>query len=849
MKFRSIHKLNNRIRNYLYFFLTIFIASSLLSFVLFFWSVLNEVDDKAETWASYFQERISFLETVITSRATFDHGLTSILKVTPKGEVLNSRPYPTTLKSIAESKLFAEIKDLLPGEVRLINIVAPDTSEHKNIYLTMRLDHSFAVAEVPSQSLLPVYPRNTELFIIDKNNNCVFHTRDEYNFRDDSISGMHFSAMHVFASAKIFTPEFGGFTIVLAKDISAEFYAGILLVIISATCLAILLKRSSFLTWDLAKNEEDFARIGKLMGRVSSMPDKKLTHLPAIEYTAERIREVNWEEEAANMSFTENIGYVKATAFFAKNILELLDEISAHSKELKRSQKEYMDLVQVARSIILRIDLEGKCTFFNEYAQTFFGFSKEEIVGKNIVGTIIPKTADGQSELECLMKDLVSIPEQFPVHTNQNVRKNGSKVWVFWSNTPVYNIEGEVIEVLAVGTDVTKQKMAEAELERTKNYIKNIIDSMPSIIIGLNSEGKVTHFNSAAEKMAAIPVQDITGAAVSDAFPSISQYTPRICKATETGVPETGIRTQDILKPGTHQDIIIYPLNDGTKSAVIRIDDATERVHIEEMMIQSEKMMSIGGLAAGMAHEINNPLGGILQGIQNIVRRISPGLPANRKAAEKAGCTLESLLNYMEDRKIIKTLNGITESGIRAADIVSGMLEFSRKSDSRKAPGDMRLIMNKATTLATQDYNPNKKYDFKKINIIKEYDENLNLVKCTATEIEQVFLNILRNSAQAMAEWKEMKEKPEISIKIYNLGDMVRCSISDNGPGMNEQIRKRVFEPFYTTKSPGSGTGLGLSVSYFIITQNHMGKFDVQSKPGIGTTFTILMPAFKSSKT
>ena len=243
-----------------------------------------------------------------------------------------------------------------------------------------------------------------------------------------------------------------------------------------------------------------------------------------------------------------------------------------------------------------------------------------------------------------------------------------------------------------------------------------------------------------------------------------------------------------------------------------------------------------------MAHEINNPLGGIIQGIQNVIRRISPDIPANIKAAEKAGCTLSSIHTYMEARKIIKTLEGITESGIRAAKIVSGMLEFSRKSDSRKSPCDLRELMNKAEILATQDYDLSKKYDFKKIKIIKQYDDNVCLTNCTETEIEQVFLNLLRNSAQAMAEWDEMPNPPEISIKIKNCGDIILCSISDNGPGMSETTRKRVFEPFYTTKSPGSGTGLGLSVSYFIITQNHRGKFNVHSSPRRGTKFNIILP-------
>ncbi|NDV21531.1 PAS domain S-box protein [Desulfovibrio sp. JC022] len=845
MKIRSIHRLNNRIRNYLCLFLTIFIASSLCSTILFFWSISNEVDNKASTWANYLVERISFLETVVTSRATFDHGL-SILRVTPDGEVVNTRPFPIEIKSIAKAPIFQRVKDFQPGQSLLIRQAEGDKSGCEDIYLIQRLDHSFAIAKVPSESLLPVSPNKTELYIRDNNGNCLYHSENNYFPGAYQVGRMFFSHFHVFSSAKTEVTDFGGLSITVAKDISTEFYAGIFLILFTAICLAILTKRSAFLTWDLEKNEQDFIRINKLLKRVAAEPNIKLTHLSAIEHSAQRIREVDWDTEARKMAFIENRNYITATAFFSGKILRLLDEVSAHSQMLAHSRHEYRELVQTARSIILRIDRAGKCTFFNEYAQLFFGYSEEEMIGNSVIGTLIPKTEQGESELEKLLYAVTVTPEDFPSNTNQNTRKDGSSVWVYWTNSPIFNEEGELTEILCVGTDITKRKKVETELHETRNYIRNIIDSMPSVIIGVDSQSRITQFNTAAQRMAVIPADKIEGAEVEEAFPSLNKYAYSIAQAIESGTPETDIRTQGLTGPNSHQDIIIYPLNKGMKGAVIRIDDATERVQIDEMMIQTEKMMSIGGLAAGMAHEINNPLGGILQGIQNIVRRISPELPANLKAAEKAGCSIDSIITYMEDRKIIKTLNGITDSGVRAASIVSGMLDFSRKSDSRKAPGDLRQIMDKASTLAAQDYNPQKKYDFKKITVHKDYDENLKQTPCTSTEIEQVFLNLLRNSAQAMIDWPEMDEQPVISIKIRNVRDMVKCTVSDNGPGMDEATRKRVFEPFYTTKAPGSGTGLGLSVSYFIITQNHQGTFHVDSSPGKGTKFTIQLPTVQN---
>ena len=131
-----------------------------------------------------------------------------------------------------------------------------------------------------------------------------------------------------------------------------------------------------------------------------------------------------------------------------------------------------------------------------------------------------------------------------------------------------------------------------------------------------------------------------------------------------------------------YEDVTVYPLmSNGVEGAVIRVDDVTERVRIEEMMVQSEKMLSVGGLAAGMAHEINNPLGVILQASQNVLRRVSPDLPVNARVAGECGITLSSVQQYLERREILTFLEDIRQSGQRAAEIVANMLSFSRKAE------------------------------------------------------------------------------------------------------------------------------------------------------------------------
>ncbi|MCB1776334.1 MAG: histidine kinase, partial [Candidatus Competibacteraceae bacterium] len=251
-------------------------------------------------------------------------------------------------------------------------------------------------------------------------------------------------------------------------------------------------------------------------------------------------------------------------------------------------------------------------------------------------------------------------------------------------------------------------------------------------------------------------------------------------------------------------------------------------------------MLSVGGLAAGMAHEINNPLGAILQGSQNILRRIDPAMPQNRAAAEAIGVNLDRLNRYLEQRRILHFLEGIREAGARAAKIVADMLSFSRHSESRFAPVDVEDLLETVLRLAASDYDLKKKYDFKRITIERDFDPGPRAVQCDKTEIEQVILNLLKNAAQAMAEASTCT--PTILLRTRYASLHALIEVVDNGPGMDEKTLKRIFEPFFTTKEVGAGTGLGLSVSYFIVTEQHRGRLVVTSKPGQGACFSIRLP-------
>jgi signal transduction histidine kinase len=271
------------------------------------------------------------------------------------------------------------------------------------------------------------------------------------------------------------------------------------------------------------------------------------------------------------------------------------------------------------------------------------------------------------------------------------------------------------------------------------------------------------------------------------------------------------------------------------------LTDISRRKKMEEILIQSEKMRSVGGLAAGMAHEINNPLAGMLQTAQVMAQRLTAELdiPASRTAAKKADTSIESIEQFMKARGIPRMIHTIITSGQRVSDIINNILSFSRKDETTLSCHFLDKILEKTVELAATDYDLKKAYDFKQIKITREYTDGLPAVPCQAGNLQQVVLNILTNGAQAM----QAAGTPEPQFILRTYGDPVRdlicMEIEDNGPGMDEKTRKHIFDPFFTTKPVGVGTGLGLSVSYFIITENHQGEMTVESSPGAGAKFII----------
>ena len=417
-------------------------------------------------------------------------------------------------------------------------------------------------------------------------------------------------------------------------------------------------------------------------------------------------------------------------------------------------------------------------------------------------------------------------------------------------NDKIYQINNQLYE------EIAKQEDTEALLLEARNYLDSIINSMPSILIGIDREGIITHWNHAAQEKTHIIHEDALGKHFQTLIDepdinmqlitaAIDQRKPKKLEAIQEGHGSNA----------KFKDITIYPVTTiDIESAVIRIDDITNRVQLENMIIQNEKMGSLGELAAGVAHEINNPLGTILQSVQNIQRRLSDDLLANIKVAEEQGIDLEKIVAYLDARKIFMFLDNIKDAGERAANIVTNMLEFSRTHTHKHEPIQLIDLLNRSIDLSVISSSLHKENDNAKMKIIRHFPKECPPIYGMAAELQQVILNLVNNAYQAYNE-HYLQHKDDIEKRnddvltidvslVVNTHD-IAIRIRDNGPGIDEWTQKHIFDPFFTTKETGKGTGLGLSVSYFIITEHHQGSISVESAVNEGTTFVIHLPVKK----
>jgi signal transduction histidine kinase len=402
---------------------------------------------------------------------------------------------------------------------------------------------------------------------------------------------------------------------------------------------------------------------------------------------------------------------------------------------------------------------------------------------------------------------------------------------------------------MLAGLELRERERSSAmqQLMAAQARLTDVANALPAALIVLNQRLEVEDCNRSAHKLAAMEPGDFKGHTLEALFPPLSPYLKRIVDVFHTQqCIEFNRQFWPTAMGRLFVNIAVYPLSTAAAGGlVISIDDVTERTRLEEMMIQSEKLSSLGGLAAGIAHEINNPLGVMIQAAQNIERRMSDSIEANQRTALELGTDISTIRAYLKKRSILDFLDDIKNDGARAAKIVRNLLEYSRKTEPVLEETDLSELIDRALEMARKDYDLKKKFDFRRIDVQLKLASGLPRVNMIRSEIEQVILNLLKNAAQALSEKfsdDQVQEKPQIIIRAGATDGFAELRVQDNGPGLTAEAQQHAFEPFYTTKGPGIGTGLGLWVSYMIMTDKHKGQLLLESTPGQGATFILRFP-------
>lgn len=527
---------------------------------------------------------------------------------------------------------------------------------------------------------------------------------------------------------------------------------------------------------------------------------------------------------------------------------DMLGSLEKSIVSLRDSESRYREIFTNATEGIFRASLDGRFLALNPAAVTMLGHTSE--------AEALAYYNDLESQLYVNPQDRQWLLRQLYEHgTNKNFevlakRKDGKFFWLALNNHLVYTDNKEPLFVEGTMQDISLRKTTEESLNQLKNFLQRIIDSMPSILIAVDAELKVTLWNRRAEQESRLRSSHAKGIALKDALQLI-KYETILTELQTALASQKPVRLQKVegYEQGRggakrHYNILIYPLpsaQDG--GAVIHIDDVTEQVALEQILIQKEKMESVAGLAAGFAHELNNPLAVILQTVQVFQRRLSPEFSKNCETAEQLGTSMKAIAAYLHEKKCDTMIGSIAEAGNRAAKIVENIQTFSRSSGSDFSRYALDDLVERTLDLAVSDYDMRRQLKFQRIIIVRDF-HSVPEVVCDAGQIQQVVLILLKNAAQALV---NVESDPQITLRLEAKEGYVCLEVRDNGAGMSPEVCRRVFDPFYSTQEVGRGVGLGLSIAYHIITQNHRGFMSVSSESGGGSSFEVYLPTLNNN--
>jgi PAS domain S-box-containing protein len=362
----------------------------------------------------------------------------------------------------------------------------------------------------------------------------------------------------------------------------------------------------------------------------------------------------------------------------------------------------------------------------------------------------------------------------------------------------------------------TLVREANVELERAYQFRENIIENSPDAMVCIRKGGEIIIFNSAAEKLLSYNKQDVIGKMnIARIYPTgIAKKIMKDLKSDDFGGPGTLQKREVLVVDSDGNEIPVYIsaailYEDGVEAGSVGIfTDLREKIKLEKQLLRSEKLSSLGKLSAGIAHEINQPLTGVLTFAHLLLKK------------------------FKDDEKTRKDLEIIVRETTRIRGIVQGILDFAREMPMQKKSRRIEEVLEQTLEIIVHQQR------FFGIKMVKDYSADAPEVVVDSNLMEQVFMNIILNALDAM------HGSGTLTVRTRMDNEWVEIDFEDTGSGMPEAILDKIFDPFFTTKdsTEGMGMGLGLAISYGIV-KNHNGDILVAGKEGVGTKFTIRLPA------
>ncbi|PKR83393.1 PAS domain S-box protein [Heyndrickxia camelliae] len=505
-----------------------------------------------------------------------------------------------------------------------------------------------------------------------------------------------------------------------------------------------------------------------------------------------------WLETNAHAIFDENNQLIEVLSF-SRNITDRKN----YELQLKESEERYKSLFENHPDVTFSLDLEGNFTSINQSFQDTLGYSMEDLLGNdNISNSII---INREKIKYHYTQTITGNVQRFQIMANTKRRKS----LIFDVTYIPMVVDKQVVGVYGIAQDITAKKKVEKDLKLARERLESFIDHNVDPIIIFNNDDRVIRVNKSFEKVLGWKAGEILGLNL-DSLPYIIQEdqleVSYIVKQIKNGTPQESYETKRIKKDGTHLNVLIsgFPLpkqKRGIDGWAIILRDITEKKQAEELFVRSEKLSIAGQLAAGIAHEIRNPMTAIKGFIQLIKSDLS-------KRTEYFDIILSEI-----DRIEL---------------ILSELLILAKPQTVTFSTIEIHSLMNEVITLLNMEAILNN------VEIITDFYEEEIYILCEINQIKQVCINFIKNAIEAMPTGGSLTI--QINVKDTN---GVHIRFIDEGCGIPDSVLEKLGQPFYTTKE--KGTGLGYMVSKKII-ENHNGTITVSSKLNEGSVFEVFLP-------